>query len=85
MSFAMITVNQSINGIAFSGISCKAIQNYAIWIQTTLQYTFRLKMFMKTLQIIKKSNNHINLIHLMNLINLTIIKTHQIMKLKNHY
>ena len=46
MSFSMIILNQNIN----------KMQNYAIWIQIALSIILKLKIFIKTLQIMLKKD-----------------------------
>ena len=58
MNFSIIILNQSIN----------KMQNYGTWIQIALSFILRLKMFMKTSQMMLKKDDLI----------------HQIMQSKEH-
>ena len=58
MSLGKIALNKSINTMqsyaTWMQIVLYTMQNYATWIQIALSYILRLKMFMKTLQVICK-------------------------------
>ena len=51
----MIILNQSINGIAFSGVALKTKQNYATQILPPLLFILKPKIFMKTLPMMLKN------------------------------
>ena len=60
MNFGMITLNQSINGVALNGVVLKTEQNYVTWILTVLLFILKLKIFiMKLLMMLKNDLTHL--------------------------
>ena len=45
MNFGMITLNQSINGVALNGVALKTEQNHVTWILTVLLFIFKTEDF----------------------------------------
>ena len=60
MNFGMITLNQSINGVALNGGALKTEQNYVTWILTALLFILKLKIFIeKLIMMLKNGFTHL--------------------------